>query len=281
MAGASPAEDIISCQLVSSQPDWRDRLLTSWWRRRWRGFLCLRRLLGREVGLLGVTSYGSMFVLDPLSYIDSIVLADGFYESEVLEALRTATTKGTVVWDIGANFGLHAMTLARLMPSATVVAFEPNPAEHARLLRHRALNAPTAVTCALALSSRAGVLPLHLGPAGNSGMTTLSPWSGASYSGTVLVATARGDDLVARCAIPAPNVIKLDVEGHEAEVLRGLTSTLLRPECFLVIFEDSPEDATMPKQLLQAAGFQVKRLDRRERTAHSLCNFVARKKPLT
>jgi FkbM family methyltransferase len=263
---------------MSPHPDWRDRLLASWWRRHWRGFLSLRRLLGRTNGVRGVTPYGSTFLLDPLSYIDGIVLTDGFYESEVLDALRAATSTGTVVWDIGANFGLHAMTLARLVPGATIVAFEPNPSEHARLLRHRAWNAPAALTSSVALSSSNGMLPLHLGPAGNSGMTTLSPWSQGGYSGTVLVATARGDDLVAAGVVPAPQVIKLDVEGHEAEVLRGLSAVLRRPECSLVVFEDALGATTEPKRLLEAAGFQLSSLERREPTAHPLGNFVARKR---
>lgn len=264
---------------MSPHPNWRDRLLASWWRRRWRGFLTLRQLLGRGAGVRAVTPYGSTFLLDPLSYIDGIVLSHGFYESEVLEALRAACSAGTVVWDIGANFGLHAMTLARLVPGATIVAFEPNPSEHARLLRHRAWNAPAALTSTVALSSSNGVLPLHLGPAGNSGMTTLSPWSQGGYSGTVFVATARGDDLVAAGVLPAPQVIKLDVEGHEAEVLRGLSTVLRRPECAVVVFEDALDGLTEPKRLLQEAGFHLHGLERRERTAHPLGNFLARKAP--
>lgn len=266
---------------MSPHPDWRDRLLASWWRRRLRGFLSLRRILGRSAGVRNATSYGSTFLLDPLSYIDAFVMRDGFYESEVLEALRgeTNANDGTVVWDIGANFGLHAMTLARLNPRALVVAFEPNPAEHARLLRHRAWNAPAAITSSLALSSSNGALSLHLGPAGNSGMSTLAPWSQSSYSGTVLVATARGDDLVAADILPAPNAIKLDVEGHEVEVLRGLSAVLQRPECSLVVFEDAPDTATEPKRILEAAGYQLSRLARCEGTAHPLCNFAARRNP--
>lgn len=257
-----------------------DRLLAHWCRRGWRGFATVRKLLPRGAQgktLLCQTSYGSLFRLDPLSYIDGLVVREGFYESEVLEALRASLRPGSVLWDIGSNFGLHAATLARLVPAATVVAFEPNPAEHARLLLHRAWNAPHLTTSSLALSDSSGILPLHLGPDGNSGMTTLAPWSQATYSGTVLVATAAGDELIARGIVPAPTVIKLDVEGHEPAVLRGLATALASPRCELVVFEDGTAADTPAKQLLRAAGFAFTPLIRHEQSAHALANFAAAK----
>lgn len=261
-------------------PSFRDRLLAAWWRRGWRGYGTLRRLLPRGAfgdSLLFPASYGSVFQLNPLAYIDGLVVREGFYESEVLEALRARLRPGSVLWDIGANFGLHSTTLARLLPGTTVIAFEPNPVEHARLLRHRAWNAPHFTTSSLALSDSAGVVPLHLGPEGNSGMTTLAPWSQASYSSTVLVAAAAGDSLIAAGALPAPTVIKLDVEGHEPAVLRGLAQALAHPRCELVVFEDGTDEHSAAKQLLRAAGFRLSPLVRHEQSDHALANFVAEK----
>ena len=267
---------------IDSLPSWRDRLLAFWWRRRWRGFHTSRRVLPRGLhgdALRFTTPYGSHFLLDPVSYIDGLVVREGFYESEVLDALCARLHPGSVCWDIGANFGLHATTLARLVPEATIIAFEPNPAEHSRLLRHRAWNSPQLITSSLALSDSAAFLPLHLGPAGNSGMTTLVPWSQATYTGTVLVATASGDELIARGTFPAPHVVKLDVEGHEPAVLRGLSCALASPRCELVVFEDHIDDASPAKKLLRTAGFTLSPLIRHEQTDHALANFVAEKRP--
>ncbi len=267
---------------VPPAPTFRDRLLAAWWRRGWRGFGTLRRLLPPGSfgdSLLFPADYGSVFQLDPLAYIDGLVVREGFYESEVLDALRARLRPGSVLWDIGANFGLHSTTLARLVPAATVVAFEPNPSEHTRLLCHRAWNAPHLITSSLALSDTTGLLPLHLGPAGNSGMTTLAPWSQASYSGTVLVAAATGDSLIAAGSLPAPNLLKLDVEGHEPAVLRGLATALAHSRCELVVFEDSPSDDSPSKHILRSAGFTLRPLVRHEQSAHALANFAAEKSP--
>lgn len=244
------------------------------------GFLSLRRILTNSnagAGLKFKTRDDCCFLLNLPGYIDSIVVRDGFYESEVVTALGLYAETGAVVWDVGANFGLHCSTLGRLRPELRIVAFEPNPREHARLLLHRDWNAPDMQTCTIALSDRRACLPLHLGPVGNSGMTTLTPWSKATYSGTVLVAAARGDELIAGGLVPAPQVIKIDVEGHEAAVLRGLERTLRDPACRAVVLEDGLEENTEPKQLLRSAGFQISILTRNERSGHALANFVARK----
>ena len=255
---------------------WHDYFWSFLRRRRVRGFTRLwHAFRGPHETVRVRARFGAIFALNPFAYIDGIVFEEGFYESEVLAAIEPKLHPGAVLWDIGANFGLHAITAARLHREVTVVAFEPNPTEHARLLQHRAWNAPHLVTSSLALSDAASVLPLHLGPPGNSGMTTLAPWSKASYSGTVLVATAKGDDLVACGAVPAPTAIKLDVEGSEAAVLRGLAATLNHRRCELVVFEDSLDGDSEPKRILRAAGFVLTPLARREHTDHALVNFAA------
>jgi hypothetical protein len=163
-----------------SEPTKRDRFLSRWRRRGWRGFHALSARLPssrHNDGLVFETSHGSRFLLNPRAYIDDVILREGYYESEVFEALRPLLRAGEVLWDIGANFGLHAVTAARFAPDVQVVAFEPNPAEHARLLRHRAWNAPAMLTCSLALSDKAGLLPLFWVPTGTPAARRSSPGS--------------------------------------------------------------------------------------------------------
>ncbi len=267
----------MTAALIHPPLPWRDRLLASWIRRGWRGSAKLAHALRVENSLLVRTPHGPVFALQPFSYIDQTVLRSGYYESEVLAALQPHLGPRAVLWDIGANFGLHGITAKTLSPETTVVCFEPAPATHARLLQNATLNHAEIRLVALALSDTAGYAPLHLAPSGNSGMTTLSPWSGGGYTGTVLVATARGDDLIASGVLPAPTVIKIDVEGHELPALTGLSAALASSTCRAVVFEDAIEENTPAKSLLRSAGFTIVPLTRHEDTAHPLGNFVARK----
>jgi len=198
----------------------------------------------------------------------------------VLEALRPELAAGAVFWDVGANFGLHAISAATLQPAATVVAFEPNPAEHERLLLHRAWNAPQLAASRIALSDHAGSLALRPGPRHNSGMAKLEASVAPGDAETISVQVASGDALISQGLFPPPTLLKLDVEGHEAAVLRGLATALAHSRCRLVVFEDAPAERTAAKDELRRQGFAVEPLRRREASSHSLDNFAARKPPL-
>jgi FkbM family methyltransferase len=272
-------------RLIQHESDFiplRDRLLAAW-RRRGRGFARTWGLLQKFHGgatLRCRTRYGSIFELEPFSYIDSFIITHGYYEAEVIEALLPWIGESRPLWDIGANFGLHGITAKRLIPSAEVCCFEPAPPVMARLLLHRALNRTDVRAFALALSNRAGGATLALSSSGNSGMSTLEPVDQAKYAGTCFVATVRGDDLISDGTAPAPAAIKLDVEGHEFSVLSGLEKTLRSPTCRCVVFEDradllAPGVDSPVKSLLGTCGFEVASLARHEPAHHPLANFQA------
>lgn len=263
---------------LKSTPSIADRFLRGYLRLGWRGFPRLWAISGRssESMLHATVANGPVLELSPFSLIDSIVLREGYYESEVIDAVVADLDDG-VFWDVGAHFGLHAVTAKFRRPRARVVCFEPSIEMLGRLARNRDLNSLDIEVVGIGLSSRSGLENLFLGPKGNLGMSTLSPWSGACYSGRQIAAVAAGDDLVAMGGVPEPTVMKLDVEGHEPEVLEGMKRTLRSATLRTVVFEDSTDEATKTKGILRDAGLRWERLVRRENTGHSLANFVARR----
>ena len=265
---------------MDNKPNVTDRFLGTCFRRRLRGFLRLWGLSGRDTHatIRAISSKGPVFELSPFSYIDSIVLRSGYYESEVIDAILSELSDG-VLWDIGADFGLHGLTAKFQRRESRVVCFEPSVAMLGRLCRNCALNDLEVEIVGVALSNRTGFQTLFVGPDGNPGMSTLSPWSGASYSGSQLVAVFRGDDLLEQGLIARPTVIKLDVEGHELSVLEGMPKTLNLPSLRAVVFEDSSDNGSEVKKLLRDAGFECAVLLRRENSAHLLENFIARRSP--
>ena len=261
----------------NSQPGLRDRFLRAWYRRKFRGYQSLRKTLGyhREDPIRATTTHGANFDLNSFAYIDSCVLREGYYETEVINFICEAVRSGDTIWDVGANFGLHAVTLAQLCSGVRVIAFEPEPSNARRLLHHRELAGVDFEVVTVALSDEEGTASLHIAPTGNSGQTTLSPWHELAYIGTCRVATTRGDALISCGTVPPPAVIKLDVEGHELAALRGLSQCLTSGHCRAVVFEDGPEDDSLVKEFMRNCGYQLHRLSREEDTEHFLANFAA------
>jgi len=262
-----------------AHPSPADRLLRLFASRRWRGFLTLQRVLGRKTILLR-TNYGAVFEVHPEDYIDRVVLQEGFYESEVFEALRPCFAPDAILWDIGANFGLHSVSAALTWPAMQIHCFEPSPLICARLQAHAARN-HVALNCwPLALGDRDGTATLHINARGNPGMTTLTPWAGADYDSRATVTVARAETLINAGRVPAPTLIKLDVEGSEAAVLAGFGDHLRRPALRAVVFETRADLLDDPARcpaarLLQAAGFTFTALRRNENSTHALGNFIA------
>jgi len=264
-------------------PSWRDRLLVALRRKGGRGFIrlytWLKPITGRRQ-LRTVTRYGSQFFLTPWDSVDHHVIQEGFYESEVLEAIRPALSQpGAVLWVVGANFGLHAVTAKFLHPAATVVAFEPSPAMGARLIEHCELNNVTVELHAYALSASIGALPFFANASGNPGMSTLHPVDDSSYNHKFVVATLSASDVIARKLAPAPTVLLVDAEGAETDVLRGFGTHLAATTLKTVVFEadnnflqtGQPADL---HALVTGAGLSLRQLVRNEDTAHTLSNFV-------
>ena len=259
-----------------SGPGLIDRLLAAGLRGNFRGAHRARRLLRPDL-MTARTRYGDLLRLDPSEYVDGFILRHGFYESEVFEAVRDRLKPGDVFWDVGSNVGQHAVTVASQCPGAGVFAFEPLVRLCQRISAGAALNGVTVGVVPVALSDRQGPATLHVQP-GNLGMSSLYERRDRNAGRTVCYETT-GDLCVESGVVPAPAAIKIDVEGHEAAVLRGLAATIASGIVRTIVFESGPDaaaDAAHPiGGPLRAAGFRLERLGRNEPSAHDLENFLA------
>jgi len=130
----------------------------------------------------------------------------------------------THVIDIGANYGEMLVNVG-LPPGAAVIAAEPSPAVRARLARTLREAGIAADILDAALSDTEGTARLRIDPSW-SGTTRLArpeEVAGMAVPVTTLGAVLRGAGL----ALPSLRaVVKIDVEGHEAAVLRGAMAEL-------------------------------------------------------
>jgi FkbM family methyltransferase len=233
----------------------------------------MRRAVSRLVTANEVTAptrFGSRFRLRLDDYIDNIVLNEGYYETEVLRAMHEGVPNGACVWDVGANFGLHCVTLKLLRPDLRIIAFEPAPEQAARIIENAALNGVSLDILTMGLGAYSSIGRLYIMRKGNPGMTTFSPWSKVSYDMHLQAQIETGDRLIELEIVPYPYLLKVDVEGAEEEVFKGLNKTLSGDRVRRVIFEGGPELCT----LVASRSFVVRELRREENTGHVLHNYV-------
>jgi FkbM family methyltransferase len=151
----------------------------------------------------------------------------GSYEPDQTRLFQQHIPSGATVFDVGAHVGYYTVLSAVLTgPRGRVCAFEPNPANHAFLQRHVALNRLDNVAIEnAAVSDRNGTAAFSFGTGSGTGRL--------NNSGTLQVRTLRLDDFCADHDL-RPGFMKIDVEGAELDVLRGAADTVR--ECHPVIF---------------------------------------------
>ena len=147
---------------------------------------------------------------------------------ETALVLRAKTASGSnnaalTFWDVGANSGQHALLLSRYVE--TVHAFEPYP-EIANLLEDNiSRNQLQNITLhRFGLAERDTSLPFYAPRGTNRGIGSFDKASMAKGNRPVGdIAVRAGDGLD---TLNKPDLIKIDVEGVEKSVLKGLRETL-------------------------------------------------------
>jgi len=157
-------------------------------------------------------------------------------DAHLIGPLLSNIGDGDVVWDIGANFGLYGLLAARA-PGTHVLLFDPDPWCVRRIRENVAINGLANVEVIdVALSDRAGVM--HFQPADHSVAGTSHLLDDAKAgNGTIEVPVIAGDQFRADRMLPVPNAVKIDVEGFEWEVLKGLGQSIEDPACRYVLIE--------------------------------------------
>ena len=188
----------------------------------------------------------------------------GTYESEVQLAVLHYVKPGMVVYDVGANIGYISLLLAKTVTqTGHVYAFEALPENIARLRANLAANQ---------FDQRVSVIPAAVvdevkqvnflvGPSTGMGKVEGSTGrDGVGYSRSFEVPGLSVDDFVYRQGNPAPQVIKMDIEGGEVMALPGMAEVLSKARPLLLLELHGPQAAEVAWNSLRAEGYRLYRL---------------------
>lgn len=150
------------------------------------------------------------------------------FEPESLRTFLSLAKSAHVIFDIGANTGIYALSAARVSPRASVHAFEPVPKIFARLHKNRELNQIKNLTITeAAIAAEDGHCPLFI-PLGDI-PTSASTLKGFRPNVEVIeVATMSLDSYVFSRQLQSVDLIKIDTEATEHVVLHGARTTIGR-----------------------------------------------------
>ena len=197
-----------------------------------------RRILGRRYQLRRVHGYRMLLDAEDAGLSRGLFLW-GTREVDHKVMLERIVRPGMTIFDIGGNIGYYPlMELALLNGTGCMVVVEPSPANISLLKRNLALNGHAAVpVIAAAVSDAMGRRGFHLSAQSNLGTFHPEGTGAETLTGeTVDVETVTVPWLAEQYG--APDLIRMDVEGHEVEVINGMREAIaagtLAPQ---IIFE--------------------------------------------
>ena len=196
---------------------------------------------------LVATRWGAKMLVDTRdAMVSPWLVLDGLWESHVTDWLQHTLQPGQVFVDVGANIGYFTLLGGMLVgPEGRCVGIEAHPRLAELLQRNVIINGlhTHVTTWHRAAWSEATELKLHMRRnfASNSSVGSIGPDALSRLGDTEKITEVQAlplDDLLTD--LPRVDVMKIDVEGAEIHVVRGLARTLEANPAITIMFEWSP-----------------------------------------
>ncbi|WP_326721596.1 FkbM family methyltransferase [Streptomyces sp. NBC_00243] len=216
------------------------------------------------------TRSGARFAVDTQDLIQRYLYLFGVWEPHMTNFLQSRLRPGDGFIDVGANIGVFSVLASQLVgDKGQVVAIEASPVFHQRLLQEARLNDCGNLRAVnSAVSDSRQTLTFVLASSRNMGANSIVPYDGPAES-TFEIEALPLPELLDPSEIANARVIKIDVEGAEGKVVRGLAPMLdkLRPDAEICI-EVTPDrmaqlgdSADELMKTMTGAGFHVYRME--------------------
>lgn len=157
----------------------------------------------------------------------------------LLKLMLSKVAQGEVVYDVGAYIGSYSCAIAKKIEDSLIYSFEPNPDSYAKLIHNISLMKLEGriIPKQVALGSGMGKRTFHV--SSTSVRSSLHDYNARfddnSITKTLPVDYSNIDYLVESGFCKPPDAMKIDVQGHECEVLRGAKNTIASksPQIFI------------------------------------------------
>ncbi|MEM3074695.1 MAG: FkbM family methyltransferase [Candidatus Pacearchaeota archaeon] len=173
------------------------------------------------------------------------------FEKEVTKAIiRCATNRETCI-DVGANIGKHTLTMSKICKK--VIAIEPFP-ENFRLLKQNTSSLKNVICYNLAASNKAGIISLNVNELHPARVSAEYPWERQ-----IRVRADSLNNLLKK--EKKVSFLKIDVEGHEYEVICGGIKIIKRdkPDILFEVWNEAKLKKI--KDVLNPLGYSFKQVD--------------------
>jgi len=189
----------------------------------------------------------------------------GTYEPELQTAISDFVRPGMVAYDVGANIGYISLMLARQTGlKGRVFSFEALPANLERLRGNLALNDFASVTIVVPAAVVETSRPVRflVGPSGGMGKAEGSAGRQEfDYPEVIQTDGIALDDFVYQSGNPAPDVVKMDIEGGEILALPGMRRLLMEKQPLVLIELHGEQAARAAWDLARPMGYRLCRME--------------------
>lgn len=165
----------------------------------------------------------------------------GGWEKTSLRLWHQLCADSETILDVGANTGVYALLAKTTNPRADVFAFEPVDRVFSKLVANVELNGFEITCIKKAASNLDGKAIIYDTPSAHTySVTVNSNCTGALDAFPVEIETTTLDTFVSEYSLSSVDLVKIDVETHEAEVLEGFSAhlRLFRPTLLVEILND-------------------------------------------
>jgi FkbM family methyltransferase len=187
-------------------------------------------------------------------YIGRSIERYGEFSALEMKLFGQICSPGHMVIEVGANIGAHTVGLARLVaPEGRVLAFEPQRLSYQTLCANLALNSIENVDCFwAAVGAQEGFIDVP----------DLDPRKEHNFGGVTLLGAQGGRRIACHtldryATLPKVDLIKIDVEGMEADVLRGSERLLKQFKPVLYVENDRFEKSEALMRLIASFDYRM------------------------